>query len=67
VIRGIAELMNLSTHTINGVIGWAQTRLGKQYLVNETLSGPNLIETRAPQAFGILTYSELASQANLVN
>jgi hypothetical protein len=67
VIRGIAELVDVRTPTIDKVIVWAQTRLGKQYMANGTLSGPDLAETRAPQVYGIQTFSGLASQANLAN
>jgi len=59
VIRGIAELVDVRTPTIDKVIVWAQTRLGKQYMANGTLSGPDLAETRAPQVYGIQTFSGL--------
>ena len=67
VIRGIAELVDVRTPTIDEVIVWAQTRLGKQYMANGILSGPDLTETRAPQVYGIQTFSGLASYANLAN
>jgi hypothetical protein len=67
VIRGIAELVDVRTPTIDEVIVWAQTRLGKQYMANGTLTGPDLAETRAPQVYGIQTFSGLASHANLAN
>jgi hypothetical protein len=67
VIRGIAELVDVRTPTIDKVIVWAQARLGKQYMANGTLSGPDLAETRAPQVYGIQTFSGLASHVNLAN
>jgi hypothetical protein len=60
VLRGIAALVGVRTPTIDEVIIWAQEHLDKQYLVNGELSGPNLVETRAPQIYGIQTLAQLA-------
>jgi hypothetical protein len=38
------------------VIGWAQARLQKEYLINGRLAGEHLSETRAPQAYNILDF-----------
>jgi len=56
VLRGIAELVGAATPTIDEVITWAQAHLKQQYLINGTLSGPDLAKTRAPQAYGILDF-----------
>lgn len=56
VLRGIAELAGVASPTIDRVIGWAQARLQKEYLVNGRLAGEHLSETRAPQAYGILDF-----------
>jgi hypothetical protein len=66
VLRGIAQLANVATPTIDEVIIWAQTQLGKQYLVNNTLSGSDLAETRAPQAYGILDFELLFSSMSSI-
>lgn len=60
VTRGLAELAGVSTPIIDEVIFWAQTCLGRCYLVNGRLSGPDLVETRAPQAYGIHSLAALA-------
>ena len=61
VIRGMAELVDVCTPTIDKVIDWAQSRLGRQYVANGTLSGRDLAETRAPQVYGIHTLAGLVS------
>jgi hypothetical protein len=66
VLRGIAQLANVATPTIDEVIIWAQTQLGKQYLVDNTLSGSDLAETRAPQAYGILDFGLLFSSMSSI-
>jgi hypothetical protein len=53
VLRGIAELADVATPTIDDVILWAQSLLGKQYLFLLKLSGVDMVGTRAPQVYGI--------------
>lgn len=60
VTRGLAELAAVPTPIIDEVIDWVQTRLGKCYLVNGHLSGPDLAQTHAPQAYGINNLAALA-------
>lgn len=60
VTRSLAELITVQTPTIDEVIDWAQARLGRCYLVNGRLSGPELAETHAPQAYGIGDLAALA-------
>jgi hypothetical protein len=59
VLRGIAELADLPTPTIDRVISWAQKQLGKEYLVEGKLKGRDLVATRAPQRFGFRSLDEL--------
>lgn len=61
VTRGLAELAAVPTPTIDEVIDWAQARLGRCYLLNGHLSGPDLAETHAPQSYGIRNLEELAA------
>lgn len=61
VTRGLAELAAVPTPTLDEVIDWAQARLGRCYLLNGHLSGPDLAETHAPQAYGIHTLEELTA------
>jgi hypothetical protein len=50
--KGIAELAEVPTPTIDKVITWAQDRLNKEYLVDKQLSGRDVISSRAPQRYG---------------
>ena len=59
VVRGIAELAGAPTPIIDRVISWAQDRLDRRYLVNGALAGPDLAETRAPQAYNIRSLASL--------
>ena len=59
VTRGIAELADVTTPTIARVIGWAQARIGREYLVDGCVAGRDLPTTRAPQRFGINALSDL--------
>jgi NAD/NADP octopine/nopaline dehydrogenase, alpha-helical domain len=52
VTRGIAELAGVETPVVDQVISWAQSRLGRKYLVDSKLGGPDLSLTRSPQRFG---------------
>jgi hypothetical protein len=51
VTRGIAELANVPTPTMDRVITWAQMRLGKEYLVGGKLRGRDLTTSHAPQRY----------------
>ncbi len=53
VTRGMAELVEVATPVIDRVIGWAQEKLGKEYLRDGKMAGRDIRETRAPQRFGI--------------
>ncbi len=53
VTRGLAELAQVPTPTMDRVIRWAQEKLGKEYLRAGRVQGRDLGETRAPQRFGL--------------
>lgn len=59
--KGVADIVNINTPMIDTVISWAQEHMGKEYIVNTKLSGRDIIETNAPQRFGIHTLAELKS------
>ncbi len=40
--------------------GWAQGHMGKEYILNGTLSGRDVTETNAPQRFGIHSIEQLS-------
>ena len=53
VHRGIAELADVPTPTIDRVLSWGQDRLEKEYLTTAGLAGRDLAETRTPQRYGL--------------
>nr|CAJ43559.1 alanopine dehydrogenase [Sipunculus nudus] len=55
VVRGVAEIMKISTPNIDKVLLWGQEKIGKEYLVQGKLNGKDVCETRAPQAYGLTT------------
>lgn len=59
--RGIAELANVLTPTIDRVIQWSQDKLGQEYLVDGKLTGRDVSKTRAPQRYG---FRELESMVD---
>lgn len=63
VTRGIAELAEVPTPHMDAVINWAQTLMGKTYLVDGKLTGQDVQSTRAPQRYGIHSLDQLLSQA----
>lgn len=50
--RGIAELAEVPTPTIDEVISWAQKRMNKEYLLDGKLVGRDVKFSRAPQRYG---------------
>lgn len=63
IIKGIAELFDCPTPTIDKVLTWAQTMMEKEFLVGGKLEGKNLWETGAPQCFGITKRDDLVQHA----
>ncbi|KAL9972125.1 hypothetical protein ACROYT_G018376 [Oculina patagonica] len=53
VIRGVAEIVQVATPTIDRVLLWAQEKIGKEYLVRSKLQGKDAPSTRAPQRYGL--------------
>lgn len=62
IYKGIADLVGHPTPTMDECFLWAQKHMGKEYVVGEpgsaTLTGKDVKETKAPQAFGITTLNE---------
>jgi len=52
VAKGIAEIAGVATPVMDKIITWAQTQLGKSYLVNGRLKGVDVANSRAPQKYG---------------
>ena len=63
VIRGIAEIVQVETPTIDKVLLWAQERVGKEYLVGSKLQGKDVSSTRAPQRYGLTTLDAILGKA----
>mmetsp|Transcript_33697 Transcript_33697/g.96825 ORF Transcript_33697/g.96825 Transcript_33697/m.96825 type:complete len:404 (+) Transcript_33697:56-1267(+) len=63
VIKGIAELLEHPTPTIDAAIAWAQVQVGKEWLVEGRVQGKDLEQTRAPQKYGLKTLEELMAGA----
>jgi len=58
--KGVADLLGVPAPTITEVLLWCQKVLGKEYLLpNGSAGGPDIGESRAPQAYGISTREEL--------
>ena len=59
--RGVAELLNVKTPTIDKVLTWAQGKLSKEFLKDGKMNGKDIKDTRAPQAFGVTSKDMLCS------
>ena len=59
VLRGIASIAGVTTPRMDEVLNWAQLQLGACYLRDGTMSGPDVMRSGAPQAFGLRTLSQL--------
>ena len=63
IYKGVADIAAVKTPVIDTVIGWAQEHMGKEYILNGTLSGRDVTETNAPQRFGIHSLEQLGGSA----
>ena len=59
IYKGIADIVDVSTPMMDTVLIWAQTHMGKEYVVGGKLQGKDVGETTAPQRFGITTVVDL--------
>ena len=53
VVRGVAELAGVATPSLDRVLCWSQSKLGKEYLVGKRLIGRDVATTRSPQRYGL--------------
>jgi hypothetical protein len=60
ITRAIGELAGVATPTIDEVIAWAQSAMGKTYLVDMKLTGRDAADLPTPQNHGIASVPELA-------
>ncbi|HIB54589.1 MAG TPA: hypothetical protein EYO39_07260 [Nitrospirales bacterium] len=63
MMKGVNELCGLETPTIDKVVTFFQTFLGKEYIVNGALNGKNAAETKAPHNYGFTTLKKLCATA----
>jgi hypothetical protein len=59
IYKGVADIVNVPTPMMDTVLIWAQTNMGKEYVVDGRLQGKHVGETAAPQRFGIATVDDL--------
>merc|ERR1719265_3135150 len=63
--KGLAEILNIKTPTIDKVLKWAETCLGMEFYVDGKFCGKDLCKTRAPQGVGIKTIKEFIDMASV--
>lgn len=63
--KGLAELCEVPTPYLDKVVTWAQSCLGKEFLVDGKMQGKDIAETRAPQGVGVKTLNEFIELSKL--
>merc|ERR1712176_583837 len=63
--KGLAELLDIKTPTVDKVMEWAQKCIELEIMVDGKMKGKDIGQTRAPQALGITTFKEFAKLAVL--
>jgi len=63
--KGLAEILDIKTPTIDKVMTWAQKCIELEILVDGKMKGKDIGQTRAPQALGVTTFKEFAKLACL--
>ena len=59
VFKGVAEIVGIETPMNDMLLEWGQEKIGKKYLVDGKLSGPDVKDTRCPQTYGLATLEEV--------
>jgi hypothetical protein len=59
VLRGIADTLGQPVPTIDRLLAWMQAIMGRSYLVDGRLDGPDLAASGAPQRYGFTTIEEI--------
>ena len=59
VLRGIAEVAGVKTPTMDKVLTWMQSMMGKEYLKDGKLVGKDIGSTRSPQKYGLKTLNAM--------
>jgi len=63
--KGLAELLSISTPTIDKVLIWAQECLGMELMVDGKMTGKDLHKTRAPQGIGCTSIDQFIEMAKV--
>jgi hypothetical protein len=59
VIKGIAELADVATPSIDRILMWTQVKMGCEYLIDDKLQGKDVCYSGAPQRYGLHSLSSL--------
>nr|CAH17650.1 alanopine dehydrogenase [Arenicola marina] len=59
VLCGVAQIIGVATPHMDKVVLWSQKVSGKEYLVDSTLSGRDMPDTRSPQKYGLTTIDQI--------
>merc|ERR1719215_745126 len=63
--KGLAEILEIPTPTIDKVMEWAQKCIELEIMVDGKMTGKDLHKTRAPQGVGVTTVKEFLKLAGL--
>jgi hypothetical protein len=59
VRRSLAQMAGLATPVLDEILTWAQRLMGKSYLVDGRMTGPDMTESGSPLRFGFQSLSEV--------
>lgn len=63
--KGLAEILDVPSPTMDKVMMWAQECIGLEIMVDGKMSGKDIAKTRAPQGMGITTPEDFIAKAQL--
>lgn len=58
-MKGTGDILGTKTPTLDAVLLWAQEKIGKSYMVDGGLTGPDVADSGAPQRFGVTDARDL--------
>ncbi len=53
VLRSLAQMAGVATPQLDAVLGWSQGLMGKSYLVDGAMTGPDMPDSGSPLHFGL--------------
>lgn len=59
VLRSLAEMAGVATPTLDTILRWAQALMGKAYLVDGRVQGPDVASSGAPSRYGWTSLEEV--------